>query len=59
MLNQTRGLDCKCAGLYVNRDVTSLFLHILYDALFIVTGIRIENGVWKASVSGVNRVHTM
>ena len=31
------------ASTYVNSDVTSLFLLILYDALFTVTGTRIEN----------------
>ena len=34
-----------------SRDVTSLFL--LYDALFTVTGIRIENEARKASFGGL------
>ena len=34
-----------------------LFLHILRDVLFTVTGIRIANEAWKACVSCVKGVH--
>ena len=51
-VKKNRGLYCKYARQYVNRDVTSLsrfcdestlFVQPLYDALHMVTGICIEN----------------
>ena len=51
-----KGSHVSSPVLYRSVDLTSLFLHILYDALFTVTRVRFENEPWQASFSSVKLV---